>query len=1086
MTYNNAPVPAPISYQGVMVSSTFNDLIEHRAALIKAISGQELYPVVMENDSAKPGIDVIESSLQMVQKASGYIGVISHRYGAIREDAERNPNRLSLTELEFRDAQRLGRPILLFIMGADHLVSPRDIETDPEKITKLKAFRKYAKLPPNSSVSRIYTVFNNLTEFKAAAIQSIVELRRYLELQAAPPSPPSSPSSPSSPSPSSSPNATAPAASSPDGIPYPPALYAEPPYIGTHEFIGRKAQLDTLNDWASSADPHPILLFEAIGGTGKSMLTWHWTQNYAQSIRNDWAGIFWYSFYERGAVMADFCRRALAYMTGQPLKELNKKKTLELSELLQRQLKARPWLLILDGLERGLVAYHRFDAAKLADEEAGKTDQIAQRDPCDAIRPEDDELLRMLVAADPSKLLLTTRLTPRILLNQASQAIPGVLRERLPGLRPADAEALLRTCGVTGNSQTMQHYLQRHCDCHPLVTGIVAGLVNDYFPDRGNFDDWAADPDHGGHLNLAELDLVQKRNHILNTALNALSSEGRQLLSSLALLSESADTELLQALNPHLLPRPEAVDEPEDPREQPIWVEISEEEQQIALTGYEENQEVWQHYQDADKAWQQKWSRAQRLLPGTVRDLEQRGLLQYDPNTRRYDLHPVVRGTTAGGLQLEDRERFGQPLVDHFSQKTRSLYEDVETLEEIQNELQLIRTLLQMGRYDQAFDAYQNVSNALFFNLEAEVEVLLLLQPFFPNGWDAGIQFEKLYRKRVLSNAVGIALAKLGNYHEALKAFLISVEIALLASSWSYLSSYLTNTASTFSNQNRLVKAKTTNTLALDLALYAVKQEHSNIPISKQEDIFITKLSCFEDLSNMGYWLEAEALWKEIDSMGRDWDRAIYRPGDAEHSYAQLLFWQGKLDEESLTLAEKLARDGKNRNVIRYLHNLRGEWHLEQGQWALAADSFQEAVRMIREVGRRDEESEAFLALSQFHLEHLPAPRQVAEKLANPKDLSAHCPLAELWLAISDHKQATHHALAAYQWAWADGEPYVRHYELDKARALLEQLNVEIPDLPPYDPAKEEIYPWEEKVAAAIEELKAKAEEEEEKEEEEE
>ena len=93
---------------------------------------------------------------------------------------------------------------------------------------------------------------------------------------------------------------------------------------------------------------------------------------------------------------------------------------------------------------------------------------------------------------------------PRVLLNAASQPIPGVLHERLPGLRPADAEALLRTCGVRGDSQQMQEYLQRHCDCHPLVTGIVAGLVNDYLPDRGHFDAWAADPDHGGRLNLAD------------------------------------------------------------------------------------------------------------------------------------------------------------------------------------------------------------------------------------------------------------------------------------------------------------------------------------------------------------------------------------------------------------------------------------------------------------------------------------------------------------------------------------------------------------------------------------------------------
>jgi hypothetical protein len=103
-----------------------------------------------------------------------------------------------------------------------------------------------------------------------------------------------------------------------------------------------------------------------------------------------------------------------------------------------------------------LVAYHRYDAAQLADEQAGTTDEIARRDPCSAIRPVDDELLRQLTTASPSKILITSRLVPRALLNAASQPIPGVLHERLPGLRPADAEALLRTCGVRGNSRQMQ------------------------------------------------------------------------------------------------------------------------------------------------------------------------------------------------------------------------------------------------------------------------------------------------------------------------------------------------------------------------------------------------------------------------------------------------------------------------------------------------------------------------------------------------------------------------------------------------------------------------------------------------------
>src|ERR1039458_7836790 len=499
--------PVPRRYLGVMLSSTFTDLKEHRAALIKAIKGQGLTDVAMENDSAKPDVDVIDSSLQMVRDASAYIGVISRKYGQTPLCPARNPNQLSITELEFNEAQRLGRPILLFIMGDKHLLREADVETDPGQKEKLNAFRERAKqMKPDSPVHRVYATFDSLEDFTAKAIHAVADLRRYL--------------------------GDTPQPQTADPIPAPPAFYAEPPYIGSHQFVGRQAQLDVLSDWAVPADQHPVLLFDAIGGSGKSMLTWEWTTKHATQVRGDWAGRFWYSFYGRGAIMADFCRRALAYITHEPLDSFKKLKTPELSDRLLHHLRDRPWLLVLDGLERVLVAYHRFDAAQVADEEANQpTDQIAQRDPCAAIRPEDDDLLRALAAAAPSKLLITSRLVPRVLLNPASQAIPGVLRVALQGLRPVDAEALLRSCGVTGDSQAIQNYLKSHCDCHPLVTGVLGGIINDYLPARGNFDAWAADATSGGQLNLADLNLVQNRNHILKAALDAVPEKGRQLLS---------------------------------------------------------------------------------------------------------------------------------------------------------------------------------------------------------------------------------------------------------------------------------------------------------------------------------------------------------------------------------------------------------------------------------------------------------------------------------------------------------------------------------------------------------------------------
>ena len=66
-----------------------------------------------------------------------------------------------------------------------------------------------------------------------------------------------------------------------------------------------------------------------------------------------------------------------------------------------------------------------------------------------------------------------------------------------------------------------------------------------------------------------------------------------------------------------------------------------------------------------------------------MKNLQNRGLLLYDARTNRYDLHPVVRGVVAGGMKAEDKERYGQRVVDHFASQRHSSYEKAKTMEEI-------------------------------------------------------------------------------------------------------------------------------------------------------------------------------------------------------------------------------------------------------------------------------------------------------------------------------------------------------------------------------------------------------------------
>ena len=385
-------------------------------------------------------------------------------------------------------------------------------------------------------------------------------------------------------------------------------------------------------------------------------------------------------------------------------------------------------------------------------------------------------------------------------------------------------------------------------------------------------------------------------------------------------------------------------------------------------------------------------------------------------------------------------------------------------LEDLRDGLHFVRTLLKLGRYQAAFDAYGGaLSRALLFNLEAYAETLSLLRPFFPHDWSVLPTTVNEQQSSYLANDAAIALSGVGTYRDSLATLGAALARDLRRAVWPSVSVRIQkNCAVVVRKQNRLAQEDRFTLAALNLATLK----------GNRQETFVTRLNRFDTLALSGRWEDAQALWDLLDPMGRTWSRATYRPGDAEESYTRFEFWRGDLSEQDLNRAEQTAEAGYNRTVIRHLHVIRGEWLLDHHEWPLATKSLHEAVAMARAIGNTDAHAETLLALAQLRLGQLNDPRSEADRLANTTRPASRA-LAELWFAIGDIEQAKRHALAAYKWAWADGEPYVRRYELTKAHSLLDQLGVEIPNLPHYDPTKDQKLPWEDDVAAAIENLAA-------------
>lgn len=164
----------------VMVSSTYKELVDHRDAVLKAMLGQEFFPVAMENDSALPDHTLISASLAKVEEADGYVGLIGYRYGQTPVDADLNPKELSLTELEFRRAMERGIPICVFLMRGDHQVPVSALlaVNDEEK-------RKLIALVELARQNRIWTDFGSVEDLKSRAIQSLGRMRETLDKRAA-------------------------------------------------------------------------------------------------------------------------------------------------------------------------------------------------------------------------------------------------------------------------------------------------------------------------------------------------------------------------------------------------------------------------------------------------------------------------------------------------------------------------------------------------------------------------------------------------------------------------------------------------------------------------------------------------------------------------------------------------------------------------------------------------------------------------------------------------------------------------------------------------------------------------------------
>ena len=102
----------------IYLSSTYEDLKNYRGVVFEALRKSGYHVIAME-DYVATDQRPVEKCLMDVEKADIYVGLFAFRYGYVPPPAHNNPDRLSITELEFRHAEKLKKPCLTFIAKED-------------------------------------------------------------------------------------------------------------------------------------------------------------------------------------------------------------------------------------------------------------------------------------------------------------------------------------------------------------------------------------------------------------------------------------------------------------------------------------------------------------------------------------------------------------------------------------------------------------------------------------------------------------------------------------------------------------------------------------------------------------------------------------------------------------------------------------------------------------------------------------------------------------------------------------------------------------------------------------------------------
>jgi tetratricopeptide (TPR) repeat protein len=815
-------------------------------------------------------------------------------------------------------------------------------------------------------------------------------------------------------------------------ISMPPAPYFAHPYPMQENFTGRVRERQMLTEWLTK-DNRPILAMVAIGGMGKSALTWAWVQRdvlglplpgqpedkcdakdacrVAEGHRPE--GILWWSFYEREARFGKFVDEALIYASAGELDLAKIQSAHDRVKALVSLLQQGHLLIVLDGFERELRAYASLNAAYQGD--AVAEDERGDFRSC--TDPHAGNFLQWITAGK-SRVLITSRLFPREL-----ESLAGSRDEELTAFDPDDAVIFFHAQGVEGTRAEIQGACAPY-GYLPLALRLLSGFILTDKKLRGDIGAAAR------HPVLAKL--KAKKHHILEVAYEALDEKKRELLSCISAFRSPVSYDTISIFNTY---------------------------------------------------------KSDERFDEALDELIDRGLFLFNKERNLYDMHPVVRQYAY--QRLEHKTETHARLAGEFTRLVEGRFpgimrwvlerflrvnppnvpipyadplRGVSSLADVGPVIELYHHTVRAGRYEDAAELFAHrLSDLLFYRLGAYQTRVELLRELLPEHGDLRPRIADSGWQRWILNSLANTYCLLGQPGRAIDLFAAHNEIARAASDDINLAVGLFNLGALAQMGLGRFEAASSNLLeGLQLCRRAGDRyweafgrvELAHLLIC--EGIFDgaagemdSAMACFVQLGQSHGVCFIVALKTLL----------LLRMGtrrDALRSARETLqLWRKNADEDYPV--ERTCIYAKLLLALCLLRVSRQKGRPRAGDLGEAEENLREALARCRKINLVELEPDILLAWGRWHRAKA-NPREARENAEEALKIAGRCEyrlkqadchnlLARLAIDEGNKEEARKEAEIAYERAWCDGPPHCYKPALDEAEKMLRELGAEPPKM---------------------------------------